>query len=202
MKLNFVNHKCSILGQDPNKNLKTKGVKMSHTYTKGKLLLGFVPKDLVDYGKTISKVDFLKAIEENLKDYDQLSYEPENPDNFHTDYILRPVVKKVIENSDPVALKAMFNSLDKSIVLAWDDTNQVYWLLTFDSFENGKPNYINHSIHTEPTFRNGLSKMEVAGRLWQYAQSKGKYELFGNFENVLKQFEIDVKPISEFSKSL
>ena len=40
--------------------------------------------------------------------------------------------------------------------------------------------------------------MEVAGRLWQYAQSKGKYELFGNFENVLKQFEIDVKPISEF----
>lgn len=171
---------------------------MSHTYTKGKILLGFVPKDLVDYGKTISKVDFLKAIEENLKDYDQLSYEPENPDNFHTDYILRPVVKKVIENSDPVALKAMFNSLDKSIVLTWDDKNQVYWLLTFDKLKNGKPVYINHSIHTEPTFRNGLSKMEVAGRLWQYAQSKGKYELFGNFENVLKQFEIDVKPISEF----
>ena len=166
----------------------------------GKMLVGFVPKNLVTYGKTISKVDFLKAIEENLKDYNYLSYEPENPDNFHTDYILIPIVKKVNEKSDPVALKAMFNSLDKNIELAWDEKNQVYWLLTFLPFshENGKPNYINHSIHSEPTFRNGLSKMEIAGRLWQYAQSKGIYELFGNFENVLKQFEIDIKPISEF----
>lgn len=57
-----------------------------------KAKVSFLPD--IKLGDTISKEEFLKALFQNLEGVEFIGYVPEDPDDFHTDYILEPVVPK------------------------------------------------------------------------------------------------------------
>lgn len=166
------------------------------SYRKGRILVDFIPKGIIDTSvekRQISKVELLRVIEDNLSDYDELIYVPENPDNFHTDFILTPILKKVINgDSDPVVLMKMFATEDKSIRLVYSERDGNFWLYSFYHFEKGKPTYTNHILHKERLYYNGISENEVAGRFWRIAEQSGQVVKFGKLPDMLKQFGIDI----------
>lgn len=129
-------------------------------------LVGFIPAGTVKHDKKISKGELLKIITENLEGVDELIYQPVNPDNFHTDYIIVPVVRKensqLSDDNEFAILSEMFGEtvVTKATTLAFNRIQGRYYLI-----ESG----LNHAIHQTSGYRDGFTLEAVRNAALVYA---------------------------------